>query len=201
MLLPINCATQIPTPITSPSFFSISSQNPTRYKYLRNFPSFETPNLKKRYLSIYVLYYLMQEMIQEQITRVLLERLIVNRPHPWGLLITFIELIKVIWDYISWIHGIWFGLLFSKMLWMYNRILGTTSGVGRLLDVHLRSRSCLNQFPDPVVGPNLLMIASFQAGYQTIFTSSLLQFRFVSIRFCFSLILSAFGVSALCLRL
>ena len=27
-------------------------------------------------------------------TRVLLERLIVNRPHPWGLLITFIELIK-----------------------------------------------------------------------------------------------------------
>jgi hypothetical protein len=26
-----------------------------------------------------------------QITRVLLERLIVNRPHPWGLLITFIE--------------------------------------------------------------------------------------------------------------
>ena len=26
--------------------------------------------------------------------RVLLERLIVNRPHPWGLLITFIELVK-----------------------------------------------------------------------------------------------------------
>lgn len=36
-----------------------------------------------------------QEIIQEQITRVLLERLIVNRPHPWGLLINFIELIKV----------------------------------------------------------------------------------------------------------
>lgn len=36
-----------------------------------------------------------QEIIQEQITRVLLERLIVNKPHPWGLLITFIELIKV----------------------------------------------------------------------------------------------------------
>ncbi|XP_065578848.1 CCR4-NOT transcription complex subunit 1-like isoform X2 [Artemia franciscana] len=34
------------------------------------------------------------EALQEQITRVLLERLIVNRPHPWGLLITFIELIK-----------------------------------------------------------------------------------------------------------
>ena len=34
------------------------------------------------------------EAVQEQITRVLLERLIVHRPHPWGLLITFIELIK-----------------------------------------------------------------------------------------------------------
>ncbi|KIY96495.1 CCR4-NOT transcription complex subunit 1 [Monoraphidium neglectum] len=34
------------------------------------------------------------EALQAQITRVLLERLIVNRPHPWGLLITFIELIK-----------------------------------------------------------------------------------------------------------
>ena len=35
-----------------------------------------------------------QQYIQEQITRVLLERLIVHRPHPWGLLVTFIELIK-----------------------------------------------------------------------------------------------------------
>jgi len=35
-----------------------------------------------------------QEVVQEQITRVLVERLIVHRPHPWGLLITFIELIK-----------------------------------------------------------------------------------------------------------
>ena len=32
--------------------------------------------------------------VQEQITRVLVERLIVHRPHPWGLLVTFIELIK-----------------------------------------------------------------------------------------------------------
>jgi hypothetical protein len=37
----------------------------------------------------------LQDIVQEQITRVLLERLIVNRPHPWGLLITFVELIKV----------------------------------------------------------------------------------------------------------
>lgn len=34
------------------------------------------------------------EIIQEHITRVLLERLIAQRPHPWGLLITFVELIK-----------------------------------------------------------------------------------------------------------
>ncbi|KAI7901129.1 CCR4-Not complex component, Not1-domain-containing protein [Cokeromyces recurvatus] len=41
------------------------------------------------------------EDIKEQITRVLLERLIVNRPHPWGLLASFIELIKVpkFWDH------------------------------------------------------------------------------------------------------
>lgn len=34
------------------------------------------------------------EGVKEQVTRVLLERLIVHRPHPWGLMITFIELIK-----------------------------------------------------------------------------------------------------------
>jgi CCR4-NOT transcription complex subunit 1 len=33
-------------------------------------------------------------IVKEQITRVLLERLIVHRPHPWGLLITFMELIR-----------------------------------------------------------------------------------------------------------
>jgi len=36
----------------------------------------------------------LQEMIQEVITRVLAERLIITRPHPWGLLITFIEIVK-----------------------------------------------------------------------------------------------------------
>ena len=35
-----------------------------------------------------------ESFLREQITRVLLERLIVHRPHPWGLLVTFIELIK-----------------------------------------------------------------------------------------------------------
>ncbi|KAH9287615.1 hypothetical protein KI387_031732 [Taxus chinensis] len=55
------------------------------------------PNNHTHYFSCVLLYLFAeanQEMIQEQITRVLLERLIVNRPHPWGLLITFIELIK-----------------------------------------------------------------------------------------------------------
>lgn len=32
--------------------------------------------------------------IRQQITRVLLERLIVHRPHPWGVIITLLELIK-----------------------------------------------------------------------------------------------------------
>lgn len=46
--------------------------------------------LKKMYISYLVRF----NLILKFIYRVLLERLIVNRPHPWGLLITFIELIK-----------------------------------------------------------------------------------------------------------
>jgi len=42
----------------------------------------------KLYLVYTILFY------AQFLCRVLLERLIVNRPHPWGLLITFIELIK-----------------------------------------------------------------------------------------------------------
>ncbi|KAI8332994.1 CCR4-Not complex component, Not1-domain-containing protein [Blakeslea trispora] len=55
------------------------------------------PNSHTHYFSCVLLYLFVQskkETVKEQITRVLLERLIVNRPHPWGLLITFIELIK-----------------------------------------------------------------------------------------------------------
>jgi len=56
------------------------------------------PNNHTHYFSCVLLYLFVeanpQDIVQEQITRVLLERLIVNRPHPWGLLITFIELIK-----------------------------------------------------------------------------------------------------------
>ena len=32
--------------------------------------------------------------VQQQATRVLLERLLVHRPHPWGLIITLLELLK-----------------------------------------------------------------------------------------------------------
>eukprot|EP01025_Chloroclados_australasicus_P029643 TRINITY_DN2963_c0_g1_i13.p2 TRINITY_DN2963_c0_g1~~TRINITY_DN2963_c0_g1_i13.p2 ORF type:complete len:338 (-),score=32.24 TRINITY_DN2963_c0_g1_i13:662-1675(-) len=55
------------------------------------------PNNHTHYFSCLMLWLFAEgsaEVIQEQITRVLIERLIVNRPHPWGLLITFIELIK-----------------------------------------------------------------------------------------------------------
>jgi CCR4-NOT transcription complex subunit 1 len=63
------------------------------------------PNSHTHYFSCVLLYLFAEcnsEAVREQITRVLLERLIVNRPHPWGLLITFIELIKnpryAFWD-------------------------------------------------------------------------------------------------------
>lgn len=41
--------------------------------------------------------------VKEQVTRVLLERLILHRPHPWGLLVTFMELIKN-QKYMFWSH-------------------------------------------------------------------------------------------------
>lgn len=111
-------------------------------------------------------------MIQEQITRVLLERLIVNRPHPWGLLITFIELIKVtFWQefrpcfllmplpYVTIASSLAF-------FWM-NRIPGTTSGAGISQGVHQRLRNFLNPFQDLVVVLNPWKIA-WLVGCQTI---------------------------------
>jgi CCR4-NOT transcription complex subunit 1 len=44
----------------------------------------------------------MESDVRQQITRVLLERLIAHRPHPWGLIITLLELLKnpsyMFWD-------------------------------------------------------------------------------------------------------
>ena len=55
------------------------------------------PSSHTHYFSC-VMLYLFSECkdvgVKEQVTRVLLERLILHRPHPWGLLVTFIELIK-----------------------------------------------------------------------------------------------------------
>lgn len=55
------------------------------------------PSSHTHYFSCVMLYLFNETKdsgVKEQITRVLLERLITQRPHPWGLLITFIELIK-----------------------------------------------------------------------------------------------------------
>ena len=45
----------------------------------------------------------MHNFVEIEPLRILLERLCANRPHPWGLLITFIELIKN-HDYHFWEH-------------------------------------------------------------------------------------------------
>ncbi|KAI8142365.1 CCR4-Not complex component, Not1-domain-containing protein [Fennellomyces sp. T-0311] len=78
-----------------------------RYLYLSAIANqLRYPNSHTHYFSCVILSLFKEtndEFIKEQITRVLLERLIVNRPHPWGLLITFIELMKnpsyKFWEY------------------------------------------------------------------------------------------------------
>ncbi|KAG0264770.1 hypothetical protein DFQ27_001042 [Actinomortierella ambigua] len=78
-----------------------------RYLFLSSIANqLRYPNSHTHYFSrvlLYLFYETHQESIKEQVTRVLLERLIANRPHPWGLLITFIELIKnpryAFWDH------------------------------------------------------------------------------------------------------
>jgi CCR4-NOT transcription complex subunit 1 len=42
--------------------------------------------------------------VKEQVTRVLLEKLILHRPHPWGLLVTFIEELIKNQRYQFWSH-------------------------------------------------------------------------------------------------
>ena len=59
-----------------------------RYLFLNSIANqLRYPNSHTQYFSCTLLLLFAeanQEAIQEQITRVLLERLIVNRPHPWG---------------------------------------------------------------------------------------------------------------------
>ncbi len=55
------------------------------------------PNNQTYYFSCIILYLFVEsnsEVIQEQIAKVLFERLQVHRPHPWGLMISFRELIQ-----------------------------------------------------------------------------------------------------------
>lgn len=55
------------------------------------------PSSHTHYFSCVMLYLFSESKnvaVKEQVTRVLLERLILHKPHPWGLLVTFIELIK-----------------------------------------------------------------------------------------------------------
>ncbi len=72
--------------------------NSGRYTFLNAIANqLRYPNNHTHYFSCVVLFLFSEarhEILQEQITRVLLERLMAHRPHPWGLLITFIELIK-----------------------------------------------------------------------------------------------------------
>mmetsp|Transcript_27171 Transcript_27171/g.35430 ORF Transcript_27171/g.35430 Transcript_27171/m.35430 type:complete len:511 (-) Transcript_27171:178-1710(-) len=64
------------------------------------------PSTHTHYFSCVMLYLFSEAKnvgVKEQVTRVLLERLILHRPHPWGLLITFMELIKN-QKYMFWSH-------------------------------------------------------------------------------------------------
>jgi len=64
------------------------------------------PSTQTHYFSCVMLYLFSEANnveVKEQVTRVLLERLILHRPHPWGLLITFMELIKN-QKYLFWSH-------------------------------------------------------------------------------------------------
>ncbi|KAI6176648.1 hypothetical protein M3Y97_00821300 [Aphelenchoides bicaudatus] len=69
------------------------------------------PNSHTNYFSNILLYLFLQahnNTVREQITRILLERLIVKKPHPWGLTMTFTELTKnkeyKFWNY-DFVHS------------------------------------------------------------------------------------------------
>lgn len=58
------------------------------------FPSAHTAAASAATLGLFARATASDEMVLEQVTRGMLERLIATRPHPWGLLVTFIELLK-----------------------------------------------------------------------------------------------------------
>ena len=55
------------------------------------------PNAHTHWFSTLILYLFLDasdDSLREIITRVLMERFVVHRPHPWGALVTFIELLR-----------------------------------------------------------------------------------------------------------
>ncbi|KAJ3079072.1 hypothetical protein HDU99_000192 [Rhizoclosmatium hyalinum] len=94
-------ATTVPSPSASLDIFQqliADFDSEGRYYLLSAIANqLRYPNSHTHYFSNILLYLFAEaseEIIQEQITRVLIERLIVHRPHPYGLLITFIDLIR-----------------------------------------------------------------------------------------------------------
>ncbi|KAI4166192.1 MAG: hypothetical protein LQ342_000078 [Letrouitia transgressa] len=81
-----------------------------RYHFLSSIANqLRYPNSHTHYFSYALLHLFGNDLVdqqesdvRQQITRVLLERLIVHRPHPWGLIITLLELLKnpayMFWD-------------------------------------------------------------------------------------------------------
>ena len=72
-----------------------------RYHFLSSIANqLRYPNSHTHYFSYALLHLFSNDLnqqdsdVQQQITRVLLERLTLNRPHPWGLIITLLELLK-----------------------------------------------------------------------------------------------------------
>ncbi|KAI4195486.1 MAG: hypothetical protein LQ346_003411 [Caloplaca aetnensis] len=85
-------------------------QPEARYHFLSSITNqLRYPNSHTHYFSYALLHLFGNDLadqqesdVRQQITRVLLERLIVHRPHPWGLIITLLELLKnpayMFWD-------------------------------------------------------------------------------------------------------
>jgi CCR4-NOT transcription complex subunit 1 len=77
---------------------ALKLNNETRWCLLNSIVNeLRYPNNHTYYFSCIILYLFVEsnkEVIQEQISRILFERLQVNRPQPWGLMITFRELIQ-----------------------------------------------------------------------------------------------------------
>ncbi|KAJ3299964.1 hypothetical protein HK104_005661 [Borealophlyctis nickersoniae] len=142
---PQNRPLQGPAPITHSAPMDIFQQlvvdldTEGRYLFLSAIANqLRYPNSHTHYFSCVLLYLFAeanQEVIQEQITRVLIERLIVNRPHPYGLLITFIELIRNprynFWDHTNFIRcSPEIERLFSSVAKSINQSLMRVSPIG-----------------------------------------------------------------------